>query len=548
MGVAVLTIVVSVLAGTLLALVPQKNAGWMGPMRTFGFAAALSVALLHMVPESIEAIGGWAVPALGLGLMLPALLGGLGNLLWRAGHASLEPRHVELEAGYAGLLVHKVGDGLALGVYAGDLHRTGAAHGFAAALAAHIVPVVAIVVLTFDSVRGRGSALLRALGLALAGLLGVFLTRSVTLGDMAIAQGWLSAIAAGMLLHVVTHDLHVDLPQSPGARAIDSFVAVLGLLVSVWAGEAHAGHEEGAPPVSALLGILATWALPVTLLLVCGCLMGAAFSLSTRRDAQATGLRRLLAGASRTFAFEAVVMTFGLFGLGLGSVHLVLALLLGLALPLQHEPQADESSPSPDSESSRRGFTRYLAVLDARLLRVGGGTLVGVILAALVQTSLSGPIGSGFGWRELFWVALLAAPGYFCPTAAAPVGAVLVGQGLSPGLALGGVLLGPCLAGLAHTGRPARPLALIAALAIPVLAAVLATPLAHLGSGSVLHACHAGVGLALGGTAALVVLRLVFRAGFRGFLLGPRARPGGPLESMHHGHAHGVGRDSGSLG
>src|SRR5687768_10994431 len=196
MGVAVLTIVVSVLAGTLLALWPQKNAGWMGPLRTFGFAAALSVALLHMVPESIEAIGGWAVLALGVGLVLPAFLGNVGSALWRAGHASAEPRHLELEAAYAGLLVHKVGDGLALGVYAGDLHRTGT-HGFAAALAAHIVPVVAIVVLTFDSVRGRGSALLRALGLALAGLLGVFLTRSVALGDMAALQGWLSAIAAG---------------------------------------------------------------------------------------------------------------------------------------------------------------------------------------------------------------------------------------------------------------------------------------------------------------------------------------------------------------
>ncbi len=118
-----------------------------------------------------------------------------------------------------------------------------------AALAAHIVPVVAIVVLTFDSVRGRGSALLRALGLALAGLLGVFLTRSVALGDMAVAQGWLSAIAAGMLLHVVAHDLHVDLPQTPLARGVDAVVAFLGLLVSVWGGEAHGAHDEEPPPL-----------------------------------------------------------------------------------------------------------------------------------------------------------------------------------------------------------------------------------------------------------------------------------------------------------
>lgn len=549
MGVAVLTIVVSVLAGTLLALWPQKNAGWMGPLRTFGFAAALSVALLHMVPESIEAIGGWAVLALGLGLVLPALLGNLGSALWRAGHASAEPRHLELEAGYAGLLVHKVGDGLALGVYAGDLHRTGAAHGFAAALAAHIVPVVAIVVLTFDSVRGRGSALLRALGLALAGLLGVFLTRSVALGDMAVAQGWLSAIAAGMLLHVVAHDLHVDLPQTPLARGVDAVVAFLGLLVSVWGGEAHGAHDEGAPAVASLLDTLAKWALPVTALLVLGCFVGAACALFAQSRPPSTRLRRLTVRLSSMFAPEAVICSLGLVTMGFGLIHSIFALLLAAVLAPAHEALPDERQP----DDAPKGLPRYLAAVDARLLGAGGSTLVGVVLAALVQTSLGGPVATGSGLQELVWITVVAVPGYFCAPAAVPVAAVLVNQGLAPGIALAGLLLGPSLAGVGGTlvkaGRVWRPLARLFALSIPVWAGFVAsTSIAAFGSGGALHLATGTLGQILGTLAGLLVLRVAFRASFRGFLLRAGGRPALRGDDSHHGHVHGAFGAEGPLG
>lgn len=558
MGVAVLTIVASVLSGTLLALVPQKNAGWMGPMRTFGFAAALSVALLHMVPESIEAIGGWAVPALGLGLILPALLGAAGSALWKAGHASAEPLHVELEAGYAGLLVHKVGDGLALGVYAGDLHRTGAAHGFAAALAAHIVPVVAIVVLTFDSVRGRGSALLRALGLALAGLLGVFLTRSVTPGDMATAHGWLSAIAAGMLLHVVAHDLTVDLPTSPLGRTVDFVVATLGLLVSVWGGEAHGAHEHGQPAVD-LLHVLGHWALPVTVLLVAGSLLAALVTSRTRTNGPASGARRVAVFLSSTFVVEAAVLSLGLLGWELGLVYVACALVLAVASGLfargapsertsaRAEAAHAEAMHSEDGAPQAR-LGRAVAAVDARLLGAGGSTLLAVLLAALVQTSLDGAFGPELQLRDLPWGLLVAAAGYFCPPAALPVAAALLAEGLAPGVALAGVLLGPALGWLSGRWPPAaRPRAStsrwLVALGVPALAGLLASWLGGPVAGNVVHA-DPGTGSALlGAVAALLVLRIVLRVGFRGFLAQS------PLGSgLHTGHAHAHGGASGSLG
>jgi hypothetical protein len=230
---------------------------------------------------------------------------------------------------------------------------------------------------------------LRAAGLALAGLLGVFLTRSVALGDMAVAQGWLSAIAAGMLLHVVAHDLHVDLPQTSWARGVDAVVAFLGLMVSVWGGETHGGHEEGA--VVRLLDTLATWALPVTSLLVAGCLVGAAFELWAQSRPTSTRIRGVMVRLASMFAPEAVIASLGLVGLGFGLIHAIFALLLAWALASAREVPQEEVAP----KDSREGLSRYLAAVCARLLGAGESTVVGVVLAALVQSSLRSPILAG---------------------------------------------------------------------------------------------------------------------------------------------------------
>jgi hypothetical protein len=78
-----------------------------------------------------------------------------------------------------------------------------AALGVLLALAAHIVPVTTVMVLAFVSLRGRGSALFRAAGLAVATMAGV------VAAELALDQGpkdvspWVSALVAGLLLHLV---------------------------------------------------------------------------------------------------------------------------------------------------------------------------------------------------------------------------------------------------------------------------------------------------------------------------------------------------------
>jgi len=602
MGFAVLTILVAVLAGTLLAFLPRQKAAWMGPMRTFGLAAAISVVALDMVPESVEAIGAWAVVALAVGLVLPALLGRLGSLLWRAGHPNAEPRHMALEAGYAGLLVHKVGDGIALGVYAGELHPAGSGHGFATALAAHIVPVVAIVVLTFDSVRGRGSALLRAVGLAVAGVLGVLLTHSVPLEEMSAAHGWLAAAAAGMLLHVVMHDLGADLPQTRPARLLDLAMAALGLSVSALGGAAH-GHgsahasealllslhglviETGPALVVALaLGVLLTATLPrlpsgghgllgpaadVLRASLLGVERGSPPVLPISAASYAGGVppRFLLALllATPALAIETLAASAMLLGwelsllrlLGSFLVAVAAAALLSVVLP----PRPAEGSAPRCAPAEIEGSisASLLTTFDHRVLRTGGWMLVFLVLAALVDVSLAPAPGGAFAPGQVALIALLAIPSYLCPPAALPLALVLFDKGLTPGDALLGLLIGGAgsLQGLGFLRRWFGLQATVFGLLETVLGAFAIAVLTHLWLGSEAPLGAARVisapGIAWQSAAAaagLVLARAVYRASLRGFLLPLEGRtghagagvalPGSELSGAHHGHGHGT--------
>jgi len=548
MGVAVLTILVSVLTGTLLAFLPRQHAGWMGPMRTFGLAAALSVVVLHMMPESVEAIGGWAVPALAMGLALPALLGWLGSFVWRAGHAARDPRHVKLEAGYAGLLVHKVGDGLALGVYAGEIHPGGAGHGFAAALAAHIVPVVAIVVLTFDSVRGRGSALLRAIGLALAGLLGVFLTRSVAVAEVSAAQGWVSALAAGMLLHVVLHDLSLDLPKSVAGRSLDFVLAGLGLCVSALGGDPH-GAEEGPSPSAALLAVARELGAVVGPALIAGVLLWLVIYRSRLAVHASRRLHGMLEVLGSTFALETSLIIGLLVGADVGVLHLACSCgWAALLNPVAAHPRA----PADPPRSVEAPPSSWLVAFDARLLTASAWAVLGVFLAALLGISVGEHLVTLHPTSRWMWSSLVALAAYVCAPVGAPVAAVLVAHGLSPGVALVGLLVGPCLrhgvkpalAGVSQ--RPTRAGAWLASAFLVLFPGGLASvtgPLSlvppferELAAGP----DSTGVWWIAWALTAVLVGRVVFRSGFRGFLL-QLAAPLGQLRGgggAHHGHAH----------
>ncbi len=74
------------------------------------------------------------------------------------------------------------------------------------AFAAHIVPVTAVMLLAIQELRGRGAALVRAAGLLAATLAGVIAVGVLGAGSDEPLP-WLSALLAGLLLHVVSHEL-----------------------------------------------------------------------------------------------------------------------------------------------------------------------------------------------------------------------------------------------------------------------------------------------------------------------------------------------------
>jgi hypothetical protein len=198
--VAVLIISAAVLAGTAVAFLPAASRALIGPIRILALAASLAVVFGHLLPEAASGIGVGAVLGFAAGVLLPSAAEAVGRRV----APRRDPRRLGLETGYAGLCIHQVGDGVALGAYAGPL---GSAPDVAIAIAAHTVPLVAAVVLAYESALGRRAALLHAAGLAAASWLGILLAGVVPAAAVQSASGWIAAVVSGLLLHVVIHEL-----------------------------------------------------------------------------------------------------------------------------------------------------------------------------------------------------------------------------------------------------------------------------------------------------------------------------------------------------
>jgi hypothetical protein len=216
--------------GLLLGLGSAGGSALVGPLRTFAFTAALGVAVTHLLPEALGELGAPGLLLFAAASVAPAW----GVLVRRLAGAptSHAHDHAVLGAGYAGLLVHHVGDGLGLGAYSGLPGGPLAHADVLVALAVHTVPLVAVVTLAFRSQRGVRAAVERALGLAAASVGGVLLSGSVPERFTQSLSAWIAAGVAGLLLHVVTHDLGRDLPATAVARGVDWLAAALGILTS----------------------------------------------------------------------------------------------------------------------------------------------------------------------------------------------------------------------------------------------------------------------------------------------------------------------------
>jgi hypothetical protein len=517
----------------------------LGLLRTFAATAAAAVVLTHLLPDALSGVGLWGALAFLIGLLGPLVLHPLTERL-ASRQSGLSEARLSLEAGFIGLLVHHVGDGLGIGAYAalpgGVLQHLDVI----LALIAHTVPLVAVVTLAYRSEYGLGVALRRAGALGLASALGVVASFAVPAASLASASAWIGALVSGVLLHVVTHDWLEDLPKSEGAKLADLLAAACGLSLVLLGGHepghAGSGHE--------LLQLSLKAALGGAPFLLIG--LALSFTLGDRVHQELERLGNslpLALGKRLGFALGAEGLCLGLATYGV--VWTLAATLATVVLPIvaaaaallasalggadaaaDARARAAQAGPTPRPDRFRR-FDRATAIW-----------VVAVALAAVFQTALPrgalyGSLGSG---RELLVSgalgALLSSGG-----AAVVALAALTEKGLSPGAALLGLALSSALGArvlveLWHRfGRGVLLPALIWLSCLSGVLAVAVNRVAPIPSPLRLPRLLSELGLA---AILLLILARAERVGLRRWLAGWFVAEGRGHDhgDGHHGHQH----------
>ena len=222
-------IVASVALGAVVGLVAPGRGRLLDAIRTFAIVSSVAVVVGRLIPDAVTTGGPLVLIAVAVAFLAPWLIE-------QAAHEDPEHDHsstMGLELSYWGLMVHKLGDGLALGSFTGEAHA-GHHHGdVLTAIAVHSVPVTALITLAFTSAHGRKSGVRRAIGLAVVGSLGVVLAQQTSLGAWTRGEAWIEAAVSGLLLHVVTHDWahEHDSPALPGWPQVIAIAAGVSVLL-----------------------------------------------------------------------------------------------------------------------------------------------------------------------------------------------------------------------------------------------------------------------------------------------------------------------------
>jgi hypothetical protein len=465
---ALATIWISVALGAALAISQRFTRGVTGPIRTFAVVAAALVVSLSLLPHAIASEGVWGVVGAIAGF---AAIPGAERLI-RAFFQGLGARSIRLEVGYAGLLVHRFGDGVAMSV-------DGHGHDVLLALGAHEIPIVALVTLAYMP-RGLAHALVRVTALGLASSIGCWVVRAMPALAWQGLHGWADAIAAGILLHIVSHEIASERLETVRDRALDILGGAVALLIVCVSGGEHA-DEQGlggrlldsalsvAPALS--LGLVCTAALLATGLRLprawrfggthpstrpslrqaaAPCPEPSAPGSSMEASAGQMLLERMATADSRP---ENLAASLRLLGLRLTLLRLLGAFALSMCLGLFNlttHKRAARSAPADSEpglaqeEVNGSWLTRFWRALERSLLDVGAWLGLGLLVAGYLSAFIpSDALGGSLGpLSRLPLIAALALAAYLAPVAATPIAAALLSKGLPASTCLVGLVLG----------------------------------------------------------------------------------------------------------
>lgn len=485
--------------GPLMGWVLRGSALGLQLLDGFVLAAILGLCGGHLVPHALEAAGPWALVALALGFLLPSWLERRMERLHASSHAPM------LILIALGLAAHSAFDGAALaGAGAALDHAGGAApQGLGLAMVAGIVlhrlPVGLLLWWTIRPVHGRRGAL-AALALVAASTVAGYALLGATFhqhleGPFA---GYLVAMVAGTILHVVLHQTHPEgfserthaCPRYAGAGAL----LAAGLLW--WAPGATEAHAHGgaaeafvrlvlesAPAL--LLGFTAAGLVQTFLpeagvewlrrgnvatqslkgmafglpLPICSCGVVPVYEGLARKGApMAAGVAFLV--ATPELGLDALLLSIPLLGAELAAVRLAaavgVAMVVGMSLGLAFGDRPPPEDPDagcggggccgpdePQGLGARvQGALRYgfVEMVD----HTGPWIFVGLAAAALLEPHLDlTGLAAWPGSLQVVAMALLGMPLYVCATGATPIAAMLLAKGVAPGGVLAFLLAGP---------------------------------------------------------------------------------------------------------
>jgi len=542
---ALLVAVLAVALGAALTAVSGARPTVLGLLRTFAATAAAAVVLTHLLPDALSGAGLWGALAFLVGLLGPLALHPLTERL-ALRKSELSPRRLALEAGFIGLLVHHVGDGLGIGAYAALPGGVLAHLDVIVALIAHTVPLVAVVTLAYRGEYGLPVALRRVAALAAASALGVGASFAVPGPALASAAAWIGALVSGVLLHVVTHDWLEDLPKSEAARLADLGAAALGLSLVLLGGH-EPGHQNGGQELLDTAVAIAVQGAPFLLV---G--LGLTFALGdrVRRELENLGQSLPVTLTLRLgFALGAEGLALGLAAYGVAwTLAAVLAVTLVpivagtvamLAIAIAGEGAAKATAarlaqaPGPKADRFRR-FDRATAIW-----------VVAVAVAAVFALSLSDSALYGSLGRPGELVVASGLGALFRTGGPSVVAlAALTQKGLSPGAALVGAALSSALGTkvLLELWRTLGTRGLVPVLIWLVsLTCALAIGLNQVAPIARPLRLPEQVGRFAAGVLLLLIVVRAERVGVRRWLAGwfAQAEHGG--HDHHHGHGHGHG-------
>ena len=590
---ALTLLLISLLAfalGPVLYLLADRARSSLAALDGFVMVAVAGLAMVHIIPHAVATAGPWAMLVAGVGFIGPGLVE------HRLQRAARQTHTAALVVALAGLTLHEFFDGVGL---AGAFYSEEGVSLLAVAVVLHRLPIAITIWWLLAPTRGPRLAGLVLAALGAATVLGY---GSVDLvADIMDARwlGFLEALIAGSLLHVVVHRPSPLSTPSHGHR--ERLAAGLGALLGLGAvialgGEhyiPHHGHDslafadifmglalESAPPL--LLAFALAGLFPVVLpraplrwmrtgrpaseaargvafgipLAICSCGVVPLYQTLMLQGVPATAGMAFLV-ATPELGIDSVMISLPLLGLDFTIVRLVCAAAVAIVVG------AVVGRLAPDRPVSASAPSAFLSSPDGLLgrlragLRFGFGEIVdhtapwillGLAVAAVAEPALKGDWITALPWgADVAIFALLGMPLYVCASGATPFVAVLIHNGVSPGAALAFLLTGPAtnvttfgILSQLHGRRIALMFgALMAGLTIGLGFAInLALPDL---SGIAVHDA-AGHDPSLLQVASLAGLTLVLalsilRQGPRGFV-GQILTPFGPADDDHHDHDH----------